>query len=63
MNFHLVAFELVQLFPYRRLWANKSVNKRELRCDAGVSGVMLIMSAAAEFKTKEIRLPEQPVMA
>lgn len=26
MNFHLVAFELVQLLPYRCLWANNSVS-------------------------------------
>lgn len=30
MNFHLIAFELIQLLPYRRLWRNK--NKSELRC-------------------------------
>lgn len=62
MNFHLVAFELVQLLPYRRLWPNKSVNKCELRCDAGVPEVLQTMSAAVEFKTKEIQLPELPVI-
>lgn len=30
MNFHLVAFELVQLLPYRRLRRNKRMH--ELRC-------------------------------
>lgn len=62
MNFHLVAFELIQLLPYRCLWPNKSVNKCELRCDVGVPEVVQTMSAAVEFKTKEIQLPEQPVI-
>lgn len=34
MNFHLVAFELVQLLPYRCLWTDNSVDQCELRCDA-----------------------------
>lgn len=62
MNFHLVAFELVQLLPYRCLWANKSVNKCELRCAAGVPEVVQISSAAVQVKTKEIQLPEEPVI-
>lgn len=61
MDFHLVAFELVQLLPNRCLQANKSENKGELRCDAGVPEVVQIMSAALAFKAKEIPLPEQPV--
>lgn len=61
MNFHLVAFELVQLLPYRCLRANESVNKCELRCKAGVPELVQIMSAAVESKTKESQPPAQPV--
>lgn len=44
MNFHLAAFELVQLLPYRRLrtGTDNSVDQCEVRCDARASRLCLL---------------------